>query len=785
MTLYDWQIQHARKLLGALARHRSALDASDTGLGKTHIACWVAKHLNQPIAIVCPKILKPVWSAITSQWGLRPVLIENYEKLRKSPGTLAKLPENTLVIWDEAQKAKGIKSQTGKLMVACKHMNNLLLSATLAESPLDLKAAGFILGLHSYRNFWVWAKENGCRENLWGGLEFKDPTRLASLHTRIFLDRGSRLSLTQVAHLLPENRIESMALEVADPKTISKLYEEIEKELDAKIEESEEFVNLMMSKSVVMHGRILHEVEKLKVSSMAELAKQYMEDGAMVVCFVNYVDSSKSLSEALGCSVINGETSPEARQEIIKQVQDNKVDALVVTASAGGHGISLHDTVGTKPRVVLISPNYSAQTMTQTFGRCFRSGARTRVQQLILFAAGTPEEKVKNAYTKKLKQMQTINDGKAAPAVDVETKVSEPATHEDRAHAEFSPSGLNALAYCSNFRQDQSGPVHFVTERGTKMHESFETGNMAGLAPWEVELVETALTATNKIEFDTFGGAPDKVIKEIRLHYLDQFGHLDRVSFKGNKAVICDAKFGFKAVPDAENNMQGWAYTLAVFDAYPEVEEITVAFLMVRRNEVGVHTFTRSKDYPVIKAGIAALIDNARNANHAPTPNDYCQYCMKTATCSALREKALAVAKAYEPALMLPDIPHGSDITDPSTMSKALSLAPVLEKWAAGVKKAAVDMAMAGVHVPGFELKERKGRREITDSAIAYSIVRSRISAEEFASVCKVSIGDLEDLIGDKAPRGTKATVKQELSELLAGAGALREGDPVRFLSKK
>lgn len=794
MTLYDWQLPHAQKLLSALARHQAALDASDTGLGKTHIACWIAKHLNSPFAVVCPKILKPVWLETTAQWGLTPVLIENYEKLRRNPKALLSQASTTLVIWDEAQKAKGQKSQTAKLMAECKKFTNLLLSATIAESPLDLRAAGYLLGLHEWKNFWPWAKRHGCRENPWGGLEFVSASMLESLHHQIFSERGARLTLKSVAHLLPENRIDSIAVEVADPGEIKKLYAELEKELNARIEDNEEkMLDLLASKSVVLHGRILHEIEKLKMDAMAELAEQFIEDGALVVAFVNYVDSSVMLSERLGCGVINGDTSAEQRAKLVKQVQENKVNALVLTASAGGHGISLHDTIGDKPRVALISPNYSSQTMTQTFGRSHRTGSKSHVRQLVVFAADTPEEKVRSAYTKKLRNMQTINEGKpeiikmeitpVAPTTPAVTETT--AVHEDRAHAEFSPSSLNAIANCSHFRQDQSGEVHFVTERGTKMHESYETGNMAGLAPWEVELVEQALNATNLIERDAFGGEPEQIIKEIRLHYLDQFGHLDRLSMCKDKAVICDAKFGYRAVRDAENNMQGWAYALSVWDTYPQIEEITLAFLMVRRNEVSIHTFKRTSDYATVKAGIVALIENARNPQHPQAPNDYCTYCLKNPTCPALREKALAIAKAYEPALALPEIPHGSDITDPSTMAKAIALAPVLEKWASGVKKAAVDMAMAGVAIPGFELKERKGRREITDAAIAYSIVRSRVSAEEFASACKVSVGDLEDLVAAKAPRGSKTTVKQELNELLAGAGALREGDPVRFLSKK
>lgn len=785
MKLYDWQLPHAQKLLGALARHRAALDASDTGLGKTHIACWVAKHLNLPVAIVCPKILKQVWKEATRQWDLQPVLIENYEKLRKQPKQLLGQAPDTLVIWDEAQKAKGQKSQTAKLMAESKKFVNLMLSATLAESPLDMKAAGFLLGMHSWKDFWVWAKRNGCRENHWGGLEFVSAQSLQSLHHRIFSERGSKLSLTTLSHLLPSNRVDSMAVEVAGQKEIAALYAELENEIQMKIEENpDRALELMLAKGAVLHGKMLHKIEGLKLESMAELAQQYMEDGALVVCFVNYVDSSKELSQRLGCGVINGETPSDERERLVREVQENKSDALVVTAGAGGHGISLHDTIGNKPRVVLISPNYSAQTMVQTFGRSHRTGAKSPVQQFVIFAANTPEEEVRKAYQRKLKNMKTINDG-----VNPEVNQQQPAVvntdHETRAHAEFSPSTLNAIADCSHFRQDQTGEVHFVTERGTKMHEAFETGNMAGLAPWEVELVDKVLAVAAGIENETFQKAPEKTIKEARLYYLDQFGHLDRYSLCGNKAVITDAKFGYKAVRDAENNMQGWAYALSVFDAHPEVEEITVAFIMARRDEVSVHTFKRALDYPTLKAGIAVLIANARNPENPYTPNDHCQYCSKCAVCPALREKALAVAKAYEPALLVPEITHGSEIMDPSTMSKALALAPVLEKWASGVKKAAVEMAMNGVAVPGFELKERKGRREVTDATIAFGIVRSRITAEEFASACKVSIGDLEDLVADKAPRGTKAAVKQELNELLLGAGALKEGDPVRFLSKK
>jgi superfamily II DNA or RNA helicase len=70
MKLLPYQISSYEDLVAAVPAHGAALDASDTGVGKTHVACAVCKELGLRLAIVCPKNLIPVWRKACSDWGL-------------------------------------------------------------------------------------------------------------------------------------------------------------------------------------------------------------------------------------------------------------------------------------------------------------------------------------------------------------------------------------------------------------------------------------------------------------------------------------------------------------------------------------------------------------------------------------------------------------------------------------------------------------------------------------------------------------------------------------------
>jgi hypothetical protein len=87
----------------------------------------------------------------------------------------------------------------------------------------------------------------------------------------------------------------------------------------------------------------------------------------------------------------------------------------VVQSSAGGVGISLHDTHGRHPRHSLISPPESARDLIQVLGRNRRVGQKSPAFRSVITLAGSIESRVSAAVARKADQIETINDGDLDP----------------------------------------------------------------------------------------------------------------------------------------------------------------------------------------------------------------------------------------------------------------------------------------------------------------------------------------------------------------------------------
>jgi hypothetical protein len=65
ISLLAHQVDHTARVLGALRRYGAAFDTSDTGTGKTYVACKVAERLGcEQIVVVCPNIVEKKWRVI-------------------------------------------------------------------------------------------------------------------------------------------------------------------------------------------------------------------------------------------------------------------------------------------------------------------------------------------------------------------------------------------------------------------------------------------------------------------------------------------------------------------------------------------------------------------------------------------------------------------------------------------------------------------------------------------------------------------------------------------------
>ena len=59
MQLRDYQVPHAEKIFQSLVNRNYALDASDTGTGKTYVALECCKRLGVVPLVVGPKSARP------------------------------------------------------------------------------------------------------------------------------------------------------------------------------------------------------------------------------------------------------------------------------------------------------------------------------------------------------------------------------------------------------------------------------------------------------------------------------------------------------------------------------------------------------------------------------------------------------------------------------------------------------------------------------------------------------------------------------------------------------
>jgi superfamily II DNA or RNA helicase len=418
--LYHHQEVGAEILTRALGTWSYALDASGTGTGKTYTALAVAQRLSTPPLVICPKSVITAWKNAALDLGVPLTGVINAEMLKtgKTPWlqrhTKAftwNIPKGDLVIWDEVHGCGGIDTQNAVALALLKPsgVRCLMLSATLADTPLRLKSPGYLLGLHGYSDFYDWALRHGCERDYRLNpppivyMPWKDPGAFLRLHGAIFQTdppKGLRVTLQELGDL-PPNVVQATTLDFGEKET--KALENAYLELLAAQGKDPQT-------ELASRTRARQFSENMKIPAMVELAKA--ETGP-VILFVTYRPSALQLHGELGGSLVIGEQTD--RDEQIAAFQRNDTRYCVCTYGAGGASISLDDRIGTHPRTVFLSPTDSSREMKQALGRAFRRSTKSRVRQVVLFAAHTIEERICASLRRKLTRIDELNDGDLSP----------------------------------------------------------------------------------------------------------------------------------------------------------------------------------------------------------------------------------------------------------------------------------------------------------------------------------------------------------------------------------
>ncbi len=769
----------------------AALNGSETGTGKTLCGVEVSRRLGVKTVVVCPKIVIPSWEQTFLNQGMEAPIVLNYEKLRTGKTKLGSwvrgnfiwsLPSGSLVIWDEVHRAQGAYTKNSKMLIGARlcGLRNLALSATAAEDPTELRALGYVLGLHNLTNFVIWAKEHGCTFDQWGKLVFTKSVSLSKaflepLHAEIYPGKGVKLTREDLAEHFRDSQIITDPLDFGDSGKIGQIYGEMEKELD--LLKARKAMDSVESKgnALTEQLRARQMVELLKIPALLELTEEALVEHRSVAIFVNFEATLAAIRERISVpyGVVKGGQTAEEREDDIQKFQQNKLRVIICNISAGGLGVNLHDEVGNAPRTSLISPSFNAKELKQVLGRVDRAGAQSTSIQRILVAAGTIEETILASLNLKIQNMNTLHQAVETPVAAV--------AEEEPAHAEFSPSSLKYREISPRFTP--RGGTNSASEKGTRIHYACETGDFSGLVDDEERfMAEMLIQGVNNIlhkqhKWDEGSYAATKEIRlRIEASGIKTFGTCDFIAMKGSEAVMIDYKTGVGAIDPADVNLQAQCYVAGGFQRFEHLDKIHFYFLVPNRDEILYHTYTRA-DLPAILLRVNTVIRRAKEATTCNPQYGICEYCGLQSTCKDLAKKMLPLAQKYEEGFKTPVNIEGTDAESPEELSQLLLLAKQVKKWAESVESHSRRVvAEDGWVLPDFTSVAIRRAPSVLSPVGAFKLLENKMGLEEFLACADLDLAKLQDFFYARAPKGQKGKEKERLNDTLRDAGLLDEG---------
>lgn len=440
VSLLPPQIPHVQNHVRSLRLGNCAIDASDTGVGKTLCAILTAHNLGLQPVVLCPKAVIASWRGWAQKAGIR-LDVTNYDQAirgnfgfvertkRKRPAYMQfewklRNPDRYLLIFDEGHKLKGEETLTACLLGAAKRSGAkcLILSATLAESPLDMKNIGYAMGLHHWSNWHDFLSSNGCFCNLikktierrrkngskyeieveekkWTYIAGK--TGMERLHSYIFPRMGARLTVEDMDGFFPDNHIIPHQVDIGGVEKVYQLMREELRELEAKRKRDE----YASDSKLTILLRAQQEAELLKVPTFIEMARDLEAEGRSVAIFAQFRETLDAIQKALGACALNGDVDEVAK------FQADKSHFICVQIQAGGAGVSLHqEKADMRPRASLIMPVFDARMIKQALGRIHRANAKDKTTQYIVFDAQSKTDvRVCRAIENKLGNIDAFN----------------------------------------------------------------------------------------------------------------------------------------------------------------------------------------------------------------------------------------------------------------------------------------------------------------------------------------------------------------------------------------
>jgi superfamily II DNA or RNA helicase len=241
VDLLPYQKSHYLNILASMKKHSRALDASDTGTGKTFISVKLCKDLKLIPWVVCQKSIVSSWHQVLKSFGyntnqynvityeqlsLHKKLISNKSEVydwtfETNDNFKGNLKLKYLFIYDEAHRCKNINTINSKILVALSKypVKILLLSATILDKPLFFIPLGIVFKLYKTNQEGLdWMSAN---------IDRRVTNPLISIHNLIFNEYASRMRIDDTVGIFKDNNIKFDGVEMQNYYEIEDKYEKI------------------------------------------------------------------------------------------------------------------------------------------------------------------------------------------------------------------------------------------------------------------------------------------------------------------------------------------------------------------------------------------------------------------------------------------------------------------------------------------------------------------------------------------------------------------------------
>jgi hypothetical protein len=412
-----------------------------------------------------------------------------------------------------------------------------------------------------------------------------------------------------------------------------------------------------------------------------------------------------------------------------------------------------------------------------------------------------------------------VSPASPASAAAAVAAAAEDNAHE-RPHHPTSPSQLQNLEACPCYAG--RGGTSEAAERGTKQHAASETGHDDGSMKDEeaaavaqcMDLFEREKTLLMEArERIIAGGNPDPgLVYEVREIYLPidnrqhhilgdhkegvftlidtnctTGGFVDAVILSGKHALAMDWKFGQWPVEETANNLQAIAYTLGLFKLFPNVDEVRFIFFQPHIDHYTEHTFFRH-EAPTLYLRVTTIVERVKTArtmgnfDWALPQVPVCNFCGRIGRCTKVAALVLKVADKFFPG-EVPDNITPTSLHDSKDTALCLRLGQIVVTWAEAFKRITTDRVIRGESdIPVGYTLQKKSNRELVDKAMFKTVAQRYVTAAELEGIAEYGLGNLEGLISDAAPRGTKTAKIEEFKTALLSSGAMQKGPEFSFL---